>query len=116
MVLIADTYKIKSSNNLAQKLEYRRASVLFDDGYEQRSIIGINSLKETWDITFTDLSTTQKNDLITIMNNTRSVYSVQWVAPGQVSAKNWLVLNPSVIYYDGIFWEISCTMKEIVEI
>jgi phage-related protein len=114
MVTIPNTYKIKVGS-LSKKVSYRRSSVAFGDGYEQRSKTGINVRKDSWEITFTDLTTTTKNSLESILNTAASVDALDWIAPDQSVTRKWIASNVSVMYYDNVMWEISCTMTELSE-
>jgi phage-related protein len=117
MAAIASTYKVKVGNggSLDQSFTYRRKAVSMDDGYEQRTRVAINNIKRSWSITFTDLTTTQKDTLIGILNTAGGVDALDWVAPGDSIARKWLVTDSKVKYYDGIFWEISASMSELSE-
>jgi phage-related protein len=115
MVTIASTYKVKIGNggSLDQAFVYRVKAVSFEDGYQQRSRSGINVIRRNWDTTFTDLSTTQKDTLLGILNTATGVDALDWQAPGDASTRKWLAKNTKVKYYDGVLWEISCTMTEL---
>jgi phage-related protein len=114
MVTLGTEYKVKVGS-LAKKINYRRNVVSFGDGYEQRAISGINHIRESWEITFTSLSTTAKNSLEVLLNNAAGVDSIEWISPDQSALKKWIASNVSVLYYNGVDWEISCTLTELTQ-
>jgi phage-related protein len=82
MPTISSDYKIKI--NPTEKVTYRRNVVSFGDGYPQRSKSGINAIRSSWSVTFTDLNTADKIALQSIIDTAAGVTGIDWVPPGEV--------------------------------
>jgi phage-related protein len=107
MALIDTTYRIRVP--LTKKQSYRRRTLNFGDGYEQRSLDGINNLRESWDITFIGLDNTKKGNLLGILNTAAAVTPISWIAPGEIVAKQWIFNNVSLSVQSLNYFEITCT-------
>jgi len=107
MSLIDTTYRIKVP--VTKKQSYRRRTVNFGDGYEQRSFDGINYLRESWDITFIGLDNTKKNNLLSILNTAGAVTPIVWIPPGETTSKQWIFNNVSMTMQSLNYYEVQVT-------
>jgi phage-related protein len=113
MPTISSDYKVKINPSL--RTNYRRNVVSFGDGYQQRSKTGINAVKQSWSVTFTDLTEIKKKALQAIIDDAAGVVGIDWIAPGEIQSKRWLVADPVTNLLSDDLWEISCTMELLHE-
>jgi phage-related protein len=67
----------------------RVRSVRFGDGYEQRSIDGINSQPFTWSLTFNNRSDSEANAIESFLQAQAGIASFDWTPPSGDDAK-WI--------------------------
>jgi phage-related protein len=115
MSTISSSYKVKVGGGLQLPYTYRRKVVSFGDGYKQRNTEGINFEQRKLSITFTNLSTADKDALLNITRNSRGVTAIDWECPGDGVTQKWLFTNPQVTYHNGSFWEIAYEVEFLNE-
>jgi phage-related protein len=105
------TYRVKVP--VTKRITYRRRTVRFGDGYEQRSLDGINYARESYDVTFIGLDATKKNALVAILNGDAGVTATTWTAPGDSTPKSWIFSNVSVQMSSASYFEVTATAELI---
>ncbi len=56
-------------------------AVKFGDGYEQRTANGINSNRQTWNLTFSNRDTTEKDLLVAFLRDRGATEAFNWTPP-----------------------------------
>lgn len=64
----------------------------FADGYVQRAIFGINALKETWAVNFTNRDLTEANGIEAFLS-AHVTDSFDWTPPGETTSQKFTVAS-----------------------
>lgn len=115
MATISSAYKIKVGGGLQLPRTYRKKIVEFGEGYKQRNSDGINVEQRKFSITFTDLSSAEKDALMAIITGAKEVDAIDWQAPDDNVERKWLVTRPTITWHNGVFWEITCEFELLNE-
>jgi phage-related protein len=99
--------------NFVKRTEFRRKETNFGDGYKQIVIDGINADKETWDVEFVALPTTQANNLeIKLKDSINGTNNyLKWLAPGEINYKYYVATNISKVAIRSNKFIVSCTLE-----
>jgi phage-related protein len=88
----------------------------FGDGYVQRATDGLNSNRDSWNATFTNLTDAEATLLFNFIRERAGYKPFYWQAPGDVTIKQWtardLKRQPTGVSNNLAYWKISCTLKE----
>lgn len=79
----------------------------FGDGYVQRSADGLNNVRATWNVSWTNLTTAEKDVIEQFLDSTGGWQPFTWTAPGDSSPKKWIVKNPKINPVDAGYWNIA---------
>jgi phage-related protein len=61
----------------------------FGDGYEQRQEVGMNSLKQVWNLTFSKRQTTEADAIESFLTGLKGVTNFDWTPPGGSVVLKW---------------------------
>ena len=90
-------------------------SVRFGDGYEQRLAYGLNTDLKTWNLSFKNIETSIKEQIIGFLEARQGSQNFNWTTPhGSVGAficQEWT----AAITNCGL-WEISAVFREVVDL
>jgi len=81
---------IKTSYQVNKNTRTRVLKAEFGDGYSQRAVDGINTTKDTWDLSWIGLSTSDADTLISFLEARGGVESFDWTPNGEAVSKKWL--------------------------
>jgi phage-related protein len=77
----------------------------FGDGYTQRAADGINNVKETWELSWKNLTTPEKEALDNFLRERAGFRAFAWRAfgapPKAYSCKTWKFVPTQAGYWDG---------------
>tara|TARA_B100000809_G_scaffold241794_1_gene265298 strand:+ start:32 stop:442 length:411 start_codon:yes stop_codon:yes gene_type:complete len=85
---ISATIPVVPDKGLSRSSEPLVRSAKFGDGYEQRVADGLNSLKETFTLTFSNRSKTEADDINTFFNTNKGVTAFNFTFPDSNSSTN----------------------------
>lgn len=74
----------------APSYEPRVRVARFGDGYEQRVGDGINTMRETWPLTFAVRDDTETAAILAFLVARGGVEAFDWTPPGEGAAKRWI--------------------------
>lgn len=78
--------------SVRMQVEPRVASARFGDGYEQRAPMGINTMPQTWSLTFTG-SINEVGQIEAFLREHMGVYAFDWTTPdgeaGRFVCRSW---------------------------
>jgi phage-related protein len=86
----------------------------FGDGYDQSAPDGINNRASEWSVRYDNLTTSEKNTLVTALNTVGSWDYLTWAPPGEATKKFKVTRDGySVNAVSGDLWNISFTLAEV---
>lgn len=88
--------------------------VQFGDGYSQRQADGINTNPETWNLQFSNRSTTEGNAIDTFLTDLGGVTSFTWTPPGG-SSGSYICRSWQKAYVQGNLITITATFTQVFE-
>ncbi|PTL88866.1 phage tail protein [Halomonas litopenaei] len=65
-------------------------TVQFGDGYQQRRPTGLNSVRETWNVSFNNLSQDDYELVYGFLKSRQGVHAFLWQPPWEYAAKRWV--------------------------
>mgnify|MGYP000114220702 CR=1 FL=1 len=83
---------------LKQDMKPRILAAQFGDGYMQRSRDGINTITETWDLTWKNRKQADGEKLTNFFDSTGGIQAITWTPPYGTEAIKVIVNNWSVSY------------------
>jgi phage-related protein len=93
----------------------RVRTVQFGDGFEQRVLDGINTWKDSWDVTF--MAQTQA-DATLLENQIRQDLghkSIYWQAPDEANPTVWIIRSYTKVVKAGKVNVINCRLERLYE-
>ena len=96
--------------------EMRVLTTDFGDGYNQRSVDGINATRLAYSISWTNIDTTRKNTLQTFLESTYGVESFKWTPPDMSTELLWVNDFPTVTPIAAGVWSISVVLKQVFDL
>ena len=86
----------------------------FGDGYDQTAPDGINNIVAEWNISYDNLTTAEKNSLVTVLNTVGSWDYLTWAPPGETSKKfkvtqDGYTLTP----VSGDLWNVGFKLMQV---
>jgi len=91
---------------LKQDINPRILKAQFGDGYMQRARDGINTLKETWSLTWTNRGITEGQKLLDFLEHTEGLHKFTWTPP--------YVSSPIKVIVDS--WGVSYPQMDVLTI
>ena len=111
MVLIPSTFTVDEAS---KQVTFRTIETSFGDGYEQVAIDGINAVMKEWTVTFTDLTESEADSLMNLINGVYGIL-IDWQSPDDASPKNYRIKSYTATRKRGKIVSISCTLKFVNE-
>lgn len=84
----------------------------FGDGYTQRAADGLNSLRREWSVSWTNLTTAQKNILIGFFESQLGYKAFLWTAPGDTAVRKWTAREWTEEPVAANIWSITSTFRQ----
>ena len=91
---------------------YKTKRARFGNGYAQSAPDGINSVMDAWTLVFENLTTTERNQLVSILDSIQSWDYLTWQAPGDAGTKRWLLNDGWSESTTGNLWTISFDVEQ----
>lgn len=101
--------------NGTKGVSFRKKSVNFGDGYKQRSKEGINTIQESWNITFFNERKDEREVLEAILKLSQGVDAIEWKSPHSSVLQDWLVESYELQEFSDVYSEITCTFTLLNE-
>ena len=90
-------------------------SVRFGDGYEQRLSYGLATDLKTWNLTFTNITTSEKTQITGFLEARGGSQRFNWPTPdGVVSTFICQEWTSTIVVYDR--WTVDATFREVVDL
>lgn len=92
---------------------YKTKSAAFGNGYAQVAPDGINNVKDTWSITYENLTSAERTTLLAVLDAVQSWDIITWTAPGDGGSKNWRMTPDGWSEVtDGLHYTISLKLEQ----
>lgn len=88
----------------------------FGDGYNQRTVDGINTTRLSYSISWTNIDTERKNILQTFLESTNGVESFNWQPPDMSVSKIWVNEFPTIVPVAAGIWNISVVLHQVFDL
>ena len=90
--------------------------VQFGDGYEQRTLIGLNQNPKVWSLTFENISETDSDTIETFLDaRAADSESFDWSPPDETDTYKWVCEEWSKTLPYGNLATIQATFREVFE-
>lgn len=106
--------------NFTKKVEPTVLRIQFGDGYEQRIAEGINSLKETFNVAFTNRPKAEIDDIVAFFDNKKGTTAFNYTIPdsnqggGERTVKVVCEDYTQTYVYDD-FYSCNATLRRVYE-
>jgi len=88
----------------------------FGDGYAQRTVDGINNLKNEWQLTFTSRSISEANAILAAIEATNGVDYLTWTPPQELIEVKVVASNWSSQYESAISRTVNVTFTQVFDL
>ena len=97
-----------------------RHTIQFGDGYQQRMVEGINPLKETYNVAFSNRSRAEIDDITAFFESKKAVTAFSFTIPDTNSGRNERTIKVvcskwSTTYTNGVGSSVSATFDRVYE-
>ena len=113
---MAETFTIVPDRGFSKQSKPRVNTAKFNDGYSQRIAVGINSLDESWNLTFRNRSITEANTIVSFLQARNAVSYFLWTPPGESTQVKVICPEWSVEYNSEFSKSVSCTFNRVYDI
>lgn len=86
----------------------------YGDGYQQRAVVGINSMFETWDLQWNGLFQTDRDTLNAFWRTRGLLRNFSFSPPGG-TAGQYVFTTPLKEESNGWYYNLSVTVKQVFE-
>lgn len=92
---------------------YKTIRAEFGNGYALSAPDGINSVKDTWNVTYENLTESERDTVVAALDAVQAWDYLTWQAPGDATSKRWLV-HPDGWSESttGNLWTISFVLEQ----
>lgn len=92
----------------------------FGDGYEQRASYGINSVREAFEVNFSNRAKAEIDDIVDFFEAKRGVTAFTFTVPNSNESNNEEALKVvcddySTVYLNANFYSCSATLRRVYE-
>lgn len=96
--------------------DYRVLEMHYGNGYSQRAADGLNSVIDSWNVTWENISATDFNTVMTALDAAKGTDYFTWTAPGDSTSKKWIVSQVSRRMLSGSIYSVSATLKQVFDL
>ena len=94
----------------------RVLTVDFGDGYNQRTSDGINVIRLSYTISWTNIDTERKNTLQQFLESTLGVESFMWQPPDMSTTLLWTNEFPTITPIAAGIWSVSVVLNQVFDL
>lgn len=96
----------------AQQVDFAIKENDFTAGYTQRDQDGINNVRDTWQVSFPQLSFTDMEELWTFLQDKKGYVSFMWTPPREVGARRWTCTKLSRSADSSNAWNVQAVFEQ----
>lgn len=98
----------------ARQRTYRVLSAQRGDGYSQEAPDGINNRVDNWQISYSNLTASERNTLVTALDAVGGWDYLTWTANGDSTEKKWKVTADGWSEQtNGLHYNVSFTLRQV---
>ena len=111
MALLPSTVDPSLATN--RKTDARVLEAGFGDGYSQRAGDGINTVMDTWNVSWNCLNATDYNELNDFFEDNQGYISFEWTPVGETVEKKFICRQWSTNHIGNSKYVLSATFNEV---
>ena len=106
------------STNSGKQTSFKTIKAQFGDGYSQRAADGLNSKVDSWSLSWPNLSSTDKETIITALDAVGGWDYLTWTPFGESTEKKFIVKDGySISYVEGGAWfNVSTNIVQVFDV
>lgn len=91
--------------------EFNTLEAPFGDGYEQSAPAGLNSERQTWNLSWSALTESEKDQILSFLRSQGGYKTFLWTPPGESSDKKWRC-KKFKLASTGDLYRVSASFKQ----
>jgi phage-related protein len=96
--------------------QYRVLKNQFGNGYSERAGDGINTIVDTWNVSWDNVNATDYGTIMTALDSAKGVDYFTWTAPGDSSSKKWIVAKVTRRMFAGSVFSVTATLDQVFDL
>jgi len=104
------------SQDSSSSRDYRTIETKYGNGYGQRAADGLNSVKDTWSVTWANLNATEYTTVLTAFDTVKGVDYLTWTAPGDSTSKKFICRKITKRAFAGALYTISAELEQVFDL
>ena len=113
--MAATTFTWVPSYGASQSTQPTVRTVKYGDGYEQRLRYGLRTIFETWNLTFENVTNTERGEIITFLTARAGADAFNWITP-EGSAKVFVCESYGVSAENKGRFTIDASFREVIDL
>lgn len=107
--------KISQATSMSKKTNVKE--VMFNNGYSARFSLGINSVREEWQVVWDNLTTTDKNTIDAALTSAKGVSVLKWASPTDGTIKKFITVDGwTLVPKSGNLWTITTNLRQVFDL
>lgn len=107
--------KISQATSLAKKTNVKE--VMFNNGYSARFSLGINSVREEWQVVWDNLENNEKDGIDATLTLAKGVSYLRWASPTDGTIKKFITVDGwTMVPKSGNLWTITANLRQVFDI
>lgn len=98
------------------KKQYRINKAQFGNGFQQRAKDGINNKLSGWNVSWDNVTDSEKDTIVAALDATDGVTSLDWTPPDSATSQKFIVAGYNVNPLSGSIFTVSATLEEIFDL
>lgn len=104
------------SRGYSKKSEPKVNRIQFGDGYTQRVAAGINNLKESWSLSWTNIPTDAALAIVSFLEARAGVEYFLWIPPDSTTTYKVICASWDVEYVSHIAHTVTCDFERVYDL
>lgn len=92
-----------------RKTKMRALTARFGDGYSQRAEDGINATVYSWDVTYENLTTAEKDTIVNFLEGEKGVNVFLWTPPRESTQYKVICQEWNTQLVEAVYWNVTAT-------
>jgi phage-related protein len=116
MPLLTFPYSFGPTTSAQKSTEAKTLRAEFGDGYTQRVADGLNSVRDTYSVSWEDISRTDARLIDDFLRARGGFEAFLWTPPGATVSKKWICESWSVTNASTVLDSVSATFVEVFDL
>jgi phage-related protein len=96
--------------------DYKIIETKYGNGYSQRAADGINSIQDSWNVTWNNLSSSEFSTVLTALDTTKGSDYLTWTAPGDGASKKYICRKVTKRALAGNLYSVSAELQQVFDL